>query len=71
MFQLNSILFGQDDIDEASAQTIASIVNKLCKKGALRGTVSIPAASNSKIALVTSLYTPKVYSNAQQQLANS
>ena len=71
LFQLNSILFGQDDVDEASARTIVSIVNKLYKKGALSGTISIPVASTSKIALVASLYTPQVYSNAQQQLAIS
>ena len=71
MFQLNSILFGQDDIDEASAQTIISIVSKLCKRGALSGTVSIPAASTAKIALATSSYILQVYSDAQQQLALS
>ena len=71
MFQLNSILFGQDDVDEASAQTIVSIVNKLCKRGARSGTISIPAASSAKIALATSSYTPQVYSDAQQQLAIS
>ena len=71
MFQLNGILFGQDDIDEASAQTIISIVNKLCKRGALSGTVSIPAASTAKVALATSSYIPQIYSDAQQQLALS
>ena len=71
MFQLNSILFGQDDVDEASAQTIESIVNKLCKEGALSGTIYKPAASTSKRALATSLYTPQIYSDAQQQLAIS
>jgi len=64
-------LFGQDDVDEVSTQTIISIMNKLCKEGALSGTVSIPAASTAKIALATSLYTPQVYSDAQQQLAIS
>ena len=71
MFQLNSILFGQDDVDEASAQTIVSIMNKLYKRGALSGTVSIPAASSAKIALATSSYTPQVYSDARAQLAIS
>jgi len=71
VFQLNTILFEKDDVDEASAQTIVSIVNKLCKKGALSGTISIPAASTAKIALATSSYKPQVYSDAQQQLAIS
>ena len=71
MFQLNSILFGRDDVDEASAQIIVSIVNKLCKRDALSGTISIPAASTAKIALYTSSFTPQVYSETQQQLAIS